>query len=382
MANTSTNPPHGVHLVEVYPELKPILPLPLSTPKQYQDALAVQTRNQRRAQRAASGYKSTPRHVSSDSPGSPHLSELNGVAETIKKELAAARKHASSLAKAKAKEVLAESGPVALDQPIDLGDPEYEHVCANAARMGPKKPTVLSLSRKETYPYQLWEDLNTTKVNINLVQLLDIAPVVKRTLRSGMSRRRQAKPALLVQKLRHRIDPGPIKVEVQIADHYVPHCLVDGGSGVNIMSKFILHKLDLKPSGPSHVSIGLANQTRITPIGQLLGLHVRIGGEVYTLDFQILDIPDNGRSYPLLLGRSWLYKARAVLDLGRGTITFERSSARSTVSQPKVERKRAKHELPPNTDEDNKWSSSESSDDSCRDPPPSPSLISTFTLCV
>ena len=85
------------------------------------------------------------------------------------------------MAKAKAKEVLADFGPVALDQPIDLGDPEYEHVRADAARMGPKRPTVLSFSRKETYPYQLWEDLNTIKANISLAQLLDIAPVVKRT---------------------------------------------------------------------------------------------------------------------------------------------------------------------------------------------------------
>ena len=125
-----------------------------------------------------------------------------------------------------------------------------------------------------------------------------------------------------MQKLRHRIDPGPIKVEVQIADHYVPRCLVDGRSGVNIMSKFTLHKLGLEPSGPSHVSMGLANQTCITPVGQLLGLHVRIGREVYTFDFQILDIPDDGRSYPLLLGRPWLHKAGAVIDWSRGTITF------------------------------------------------------------
>ena len=145
-----------------------------------------------------SDYESSPRSESSDSPGSQHLSELNRVAETMKNELAAARKHATSLAKAKTNEVLADSGPVDLDQPIDLENPEYEHVYADAVRMGPKRPIVLLFSKKETYPYQLWEDLNTTKVNISLAQLLDIAPVVKRTLRSGMSRRRQAKPALLV----------------------------------------------------------------------------------------------------------------------------------------------------------------------------------------
>ena len=259
----------------------------------------------------------------------------------MKKELAAARKQAASLAKAKTNEVVAGAVPVVLEQPIDLGNSEYEHVRANAARVGPKKPIVLSFSKKESPPYQLWEDLNTTKANISLAQLLDIAPVVKRTLKSGMSRRRQAKPAMLVQKLRHKVDPGPIKVEVQIADHYIPHCLVDGGNGVNIMSKFTLHKLDLKSSCPSYISMGLANQTRITPVGQILGLHVTIGGKFYTQDFQILDLPDDSRSYPLLLGRPWLHKAGAIIDWGRGTITFGRSSARSKVSQPKNERRRA-----------------------------------------
>ena len=280
----------------------------------------------------------------------------------MKKELAAARKQATLLAKAKTNEVVAGSVPVALEQPIDLGDSEYEHIRADAARVGPKKPTVLSFSKKQSPPYQLWEDLNATKANISLAQLLDTSPVVKRTLRSRMSKRRQAKPAMLVQKLRHRVDPGPIKVEVQIADHYVPHCLVDGGSGVNIMSKFTLHKLGLKSSGPSHVSMDLANQTRIMPVGQILGLHVTIGGEFYTLDFQILDLPDDGRSYPLLLGRPWLHKAGAIIDWGRGTITFGRSSARSKVSQSKNERRRAEHEPPPNEDDDDGWSSTESSD--------------------
>ena len=144
----------------------------------------------------------------------------------MKKELAAAHKQATLLAKNKTKEVLAGPAPVALEPPIDLEDLEYEHVRVDAARVGPRRPTVLSFSKKESPPYQLWEDLNTTKANISLAQLLDIAPVVKKTLRSGMSKRRQAKPTMLVQKLRHKIDPGPIKVEVQIADHYVPHCLV------------------------------------------------------------------------------------------------------------------------------------------------------------
>ena len=52
---------------------QPILPLPFSPLEKYLDALAVQTRNQRQAQRAAPGFESSPRPESSDSPGSPHL---------------------------------------------------------------------------------------------------------------------------------------------------------------------------------------------------------------------------------------------------------------------------------------------------------------------
>ena len=87
-----------------------------------------------------------------------------------------------------------------------------------------------------------------------------------------------------------------------------------------------------------------------------------IGGKVYKLDFQILDIPDDGRSYPLLLGCHWLHKARAIIDWGRGTIRFGRSFARSKVSQPKFEKRRTEHELPPDNDEEDEWSSLESSD--------------------
>ena len=77
------------------------------------------------------------------------MSKLNGVAKTMKKELAVARKQAALLAKAQAKEVLDGPAPVAFEQPIDLEDPEDEHVRADATRVGPKRPTILSFSRKE-----------------------------------------------------------------------------------------------------------------------------------------------------------------------------------------------------------------------------------------
>ena len=135
VASTSANPPHRVHLVEVYSKMEPILPLFLPPLEKYPDALAVQTRKQRQVQRAAFGFESSPRDPESlDSPVSPHLSKLNGVAETMKKELAAARKQAALLAKAKTKEVLDGTtlAPVAFEQPIDLEDPEDEHVRADA----------------------------------------------------------------------------------------------------------------------------------------------------------------------------------------------------------------------------------------------------------
>ena len=157
----------------------------------------------------------------------------------------------------------------------------------------------------------------------SIAQLLELAPTVKKALKKKLTRTRAAKVRKSVKQV-NRVDglkdPGAMVVEARISDRYIPFCLVDGGSGINVMPKFTAEKLGLKIS-PSSLSIGMADQHLVKSSGQIMGLKTMVRGEEFVLDFQILDNPE-AKSYPLLLGRPWLHQARVVVNWANGSITY------------------------------------------------------------
>jgi hypothetical protein len=51
------------------------------------------------------------------------------------------------------------------------------------------------------------------------------------------------------------IDVGPIKIEVEIVNKFIPIVLVDGGSDLNIKPLSTMEKLDLQVMNPSRLSL-------------------------------------------------------------------------------------------------------------------------------
>lgn len=51
------------------------------------------------------------------------------------------------------------------------------------------------------------------------------------------------------------IDVGPIKIEVEIVNRFIPIVLVDGGSGLNIKPLFTMETLDLQVMNPWPLSL-------------------------------------------------------------------------------------------------------------------------------
>ena len=123
-----------------------------------------------------------------------------------------------------------------------------------------------------------------------MTQLLEVSPIIKKTIQRGVACRRRSRstPITLVARTDVKVDPGPVLVEVSIVDKVVPCCLVDGGSAVNIMPWFTMEKLGLKLSGPSTVNITMADQRNVRPKSMIKKLEVSTGGETYVLDFQVL----------------------------------------------------------------------------------------------
>src|SRR5450759_4555662 len=78
----------------------------------------------------------------------------------------------------------------------------------------------------------------------------------------------------------------------------------------------------------------MADQSRVIPIGKLADLSVVIGDKPFRLDFLIID-PSTPSTYPMLLGRPWLYKARVQTSWGKKTFTF--GSPKTTISWETVD---------------------------------------------
>src|SRR5450759_2776563 len=78
----------------------------------------------------------------------------------------------------------------------------------------------------------------------------------------------------------------------------------------------------------------MADQSRVIPIGKLANLSVVIGDKPFRLDFIVID-PSTPSTYPMLLGRPWLYKARVQTSWGKKTFTF--GSPKTTITWETVD---------------------------------------------
>ena len=91
-------------------------------------------------------------------------------------------------------------------------------------------------------PYDLLEDLGKVKADINIKQLLGIAPQCQSLLQANLIRK-HAK--LLVNEISLSPDPGARTIDVQIDGLIVSGVQIDGGSSVNLMNHDTMLSLHL-----------------------------------------------------------------------------------------------------------------------------------------
>ena len=88
--------------------------------------------------------------------------------------------------------------------------------------------------------------------------------------------------------------------------------IVDGGSGINIISKKLYDAWDLPKMELAPFSIKVADQRRVTPLGLVKNVLVRVVGIWFLIAFVVMGLPSHNSSFSILLGRPWL-KATAVM---------------------------------------------------------------------
>jgi hypothetical protein len=158
-------------------------------------------------------------------------------------------------------------------------------------------------------------DLAGIQVTMTLEQLLRLVPQfrdgIRRTLEGTAT---QAAPAVQLTEVDERImDYECPSMEAIVGGQKIAGILMDGGSGVNVISMATCRQLGITKWEPCKFWLRMANGSSVRPIGIILDLEMVVQGHMFTISVVIMDLPHQD-AYPILLGRLWLRSARMKHD--------------------------------------------------------------------
>ena len=108
-------------------------------------------------------------------------------------------------------------------------------------------------------------------------------------------------------------DKGQPELTVQIASCTIPKVPIDGGSSVNLMTEPTAFSLGFENFEPADRVLRMADQSRVMPVGVLHDVTTLIGGIPFLMTYVII-CPTSPSTYPVLLGRPWLYGANVKVN--------------------------------------------------------------------
>ena len=118
-----------------------------------------------------------------------------------------------------------------------------------------------------------------------------------------------------------RGDLGVPIIDCTINNITFRYTVCDTGSGCNVMSKQVYDELFDLPLYPTHIQLQIADQSLRFPEGIVKDVMVRIQEYYIPVDFLVLDMQGDDE-IPILLGRPFLYIAKANIYIGSGHILF------------------------------------------------------------
>src|SRR5438270_40518 len=99
-----------------------------------------------------------------------------------------------------------------------------------------------------------------------------------------------------------------------IGDTQISNALCDLGASVNLMPYSLFVKLGIGGMKNTTISLQLADRSIVYPRGVIEDVLIKVEHFIYPVDFVILDMQED-RNVPLILKRSFLRKARTIIDL-------------------------------------------------------------------
>ena len=166
---------------------------------------------------------------------------------------------------------------------------------------------------------QILEDTNVT---ITLSKLIQLSPELQKYLHQATLPGGPADPEV-IEVNATTLDPDAAVIHLQLGDHELTNVLVDGGSGVNVMSNHLREQLGLPLPKLAQFILRMANDAPVTPLGVLSTVAITTHGVSTPATFVIIDMPDSS-NFPVILGRPWLRDMNAIHDWSRNQIRIQR----------------------------------------------------------
>jgi len=107
--------------------------------------------------------------------------------------------------------------------------------------------------------------------------------------------------------------------------------LLDGGFGVNIITKQLRLSLGLLMPKPTPYNLKMVDQTTTKLVGLIRDLKIYVHGIPYIITFTIFYNNVVDSSYSMLLGRLWLRDAKVAHDWGSNIVTIQGNAIVRTI---------------------------------------------------
>ena len=156
----------------------------------------------------------------------------------------------------------------------------------------------------------IWEALADCPITLTMSKLLNLVPRFRQAMEARLQTPHKTIPAHFTKPnlgptfIEHR-NPA---IKVLVHDTEIQGCVVDGGSGVNVISKATCTKLAITSWENCPFWLRMADTRSVRPLGLLWKLSIVVGGHLFEIYAVVLSL-ESPEVYPLLLGRPWLRSA-------------------------------------------------------------------------
>jgi len=118
-------------------------------------------------------------------------------------------------------------------------------------------------------------------------------------------------------------DPSVFFVPCMIGNLYFDKAMLDLGTSINVMPRFVYDKLNLGELKKTGVVLQLADRSCTYPDGVLEDVLVQGNELVFPADFYVMNLGDVCHDIPILLGRPFLKRSRTKIDVHEGTLSLK-----------------------------------------------------------